>query len=141
MKIEYLNTPANNGLNYSDYLDFCEINGIEPQGEDSEGYFNYLEEEGRALTEDFFNDIEGSDICNRPCIVSGCLGLWFGKREIEPVRFDSLIAALNKCFGRDALGAKVELEGGEVTATQYHHDGTNIFTIKPVGGVWPEYLF
>ncbi len=115
---------------YDSYEEFCEINDIEPQGEDSDDFYDWCEEEAE---EQYNNDMDEIRTCkqyNVPCIITGHLGLWDGSHEIQPVKMDSIYDAIIRCYGRDTLSnLKVNFEDGKIVVYYSHHDGTNVFTI------------
>lgn len=142
-KITYLNTPEFNGWSYDDYKMFCADNGIEPDSEDSNDFYTFMSERTAEDVDDFFMNLEDSPEDRRACIISGSLGLWWGRPEIEPVRCETLTEAIKKCInpGDSIRDFRLDLEDGVITVSAYHHDGCNSFTIKPEAGTWPEYLF
>jgi hypothetical protein len=136
----------NSGLEYSDYVEFCEANEITPEPEGSNDYYEWLAEENNRYVEDFFENLRYVNFYT-PVIITGSLGLWNGRKEIYPVvvessgydynersgKFEykqpSLYNAVKKCInGMDDF--KVELSEGQIVVHGYHHDGTNIFTIS-----------
>ena len=46
------------GLEYADYVDFCEANEITPSDENSNDYYEWLGEERNRLVEDFFDNLK-----------------------------------------------------------------------------------
>ena len=123
----------NSGLEYSDYVEYCELNEITPEPEGSDDYYEWEAEENQRFVEDFFENLRYVKF-DTPVIITGSLGLWNGRKEIYPLVVEStekpsLYNAVQKCInGMDDF--KVELSEGEIVVHGYHHDGTNIFTIS-----------
>lgn len=65
--------------------------------------------------EDLESNITFSD-SNVECVIVGYVQLWTGKREIVPVKCDTLWEAIQKAVGHIEVSA-------------IHHDGTNRFSI------------
>lgn len=114
--------------NYEDYLTLCDDFDREPQGEDSEDYYNYMQHEMEANWEDDLYEL--SHMEKMPVVVMGTLGLWWGKPEIQPLMFNSLHDAIIDVSSESAATMDAEWEGGVVTVKVAHHDGTNVFTIR-----------
>ncbi len=123
----------NSGLEYKDYVEYCELNEITPEPEGSNDYYEWEAEENQRYVEDFFENLRYVKF-DTPVIITGSLGLWNGRKEIYPMVVEStdkpsLYNAVKKCInGMDDF--KVELSEGEIVVHGYHHDGTNIFTIS-----------
>ena len=132
------------GLEYADYVDFCEANEITPSDENSNDYYEWLGEERNRMVEDFFDNLKYCKV-DTPVLIEGTLGLWNGTRSIYPMlmestdyniyngkgRWDnpSVYKAVSKCVsGMDDF--KVEFADGQLIVHGYHHDGTNTFTIS-----------
>lgn len=62
------------------------------------------------------------------CVVCGSLGLWYGRREIYPQKFTSLLDAIRTTF-RSADFVEVKQVNGHIEVTAVHHDGRNYFEI------------
>lgn len=115
---------------YESYEEFCEGNGIEPQGEDSTDFYNWCGEEAEEQYNCDMDEIRSCKKYNVPCVITGHLGLWDGKHEICPVKMDSIYDAIIRCYGRDTTSnLKVNFEDGKIVVYYSHHDGTNVFTI------------
>lgn len=129
-------------FNYSEYVEYCEEMGIEPQGENSKGYWDWVSELSQIYFEEDVEQI-GDNITNayETSVLSGSLGLWYGNREIEPLKFDSLPDAIDKVlksFDYDCV-VRIYLDNGKVTISCAHHDGTNHFEIIPADGTEYKY--
>lgn len=122
-------TTSSDGFSYEDYVEDCEVNGYEPEDEDSEGFLNWCYEEAR---DNFEADLDCISYCkeyNIPVVVSGHLGLWWGHPEIEPTRFESVAEAIERCM-KGADYVDIKYDDGEIIVYATHHDGTNVFTIN-----------
>ena len=109
-----------------EYEDFCEDMGLKKS---EVGFRNWVEE---AVQMDFESDLENIRNYggyNVPVVLHGTLGLWWGRPEIKPMRFDSVYDALRKCIdGGDIV--KAEYNDGDIWVRCSHHDGTNSFIIR-----------
>ena len=120
---------STNGFDYEDYIDFCKENGIEP-GNDSD-FFNWCAEETQANYEADMDNIKTCEQYNVPVLVTGSLGLWFGRPSIRPEKYDSVADAIIDCMNRsDCYDVHAEFNDGVILLDCYHHDGCNTFTIR-----------
>lgn len=111
-----------------DYEEYCEVNGMEPGDDDD--FYDWCREETDMNFEDDMDNIETCKEYNVPVLISGHLGLWWGKPEIDAVRMESVIDAVHRCLRSADYGALIEWEDGEIHVYSYHHDGCNSFTIR-----------
>lgn len=111
-----------------DYEEWCDINNIEPGDEDA--FYEWCREETDMNFEADMDNIETCKEYNVPVLITGHLGLWWGKPEIDAVRCETVIEAVNKCLRSADYGAIIEWEDGAIKVYSYHHDGCNCFTIK-----------
>jgi len=110
-----------------DYEEWCEMNNVEPGDEDD--FYDWCREESQMSFEDDLANIEYCKEYQVPVVISGHLGLWWGKPEIEPIRMESVHDAIWKCIeGMDIV--EIEWNDGEIIVFAGHHDGTNVFTIN-----------
>ena len=134
---------------YEDYVEFCEMNDIEPAGENSQDYWDWVSQTRSDYYDDLMSNLSWTKI-DSPVMITGSLGLWDGKHEIHPVvmksegygrKFStcdytgydipSLKAAIKKCCeGRDTLDVEVKFEEDRIVVYAHHHDGCNIFDIR-----------
>ena len=117
------------GFEYEDYKEWCEDNGIEPGDENSDEFWDWCREEADFNWESDLENIRYCKEYNIPVLITGHLGLWWGKPEIQPVYKESVYDAVMDCI-RDMDGASVKYEDGVINVYAYHHDGCNCFTIK-----------
>lgn len=84
--------------------------------------------EGFEEWEDLLDNLKYSQYNKCECVVMGCLGLWFGNRDIIPTRESNLIDAIKRCVGeRDYV--IIKMVNGHIEVKSIHHDGTNDFEI------------
>lgn len=77
---------------------------------------------------EFIEEIEYSEVAQRPCVVCGTVGTWQGDRAICAKRFDNLKDAIYACV--NPCGAVViSQRASNIIVDGYHHDGTNHFEI------------
>ncbi len=127
-----------------DYIVFCEDNGIEAGVGDyfEEGFRDWCAEETRVNYEADMDNIKTCREYNIPVVVTGTLGLWWGRPEIKPERYESVADAIHRCIaGSDSRDVFVEYNDGVITVDCYHHDGCNSFTIKALSkkGIAKQY--
>ena len=114
---------------YSDYEEWCDINGRTPQGEDSEDFAQWCSEEAQMnYTEDLEN-LKSSMHLQGPVVVTGTIGRWNGSGKIVPVLFDSFKEAWTKMMGRDTLDVDVTYDTQCIHVTGRHHDASNFFDV------------
>ena len=73
------------------------------------------------------------DICSEfgdgPVLINGVLGLWDGKKRIQPTPCSDIRTAISRCIGRDGMLEDIDTDGETVMVKVYHHDGMNNFEI------------
>ena len=112
-----------------DYIDFCEVNGIEPGDEDD--FYDWCAEETHCNYEADLENIKYCKAYNVPVVLTGTLGLWWGHPTINPERHESVIDALDRCIeGSGGDVVIVQYEDGVINVEVRHHDGCNCFTIR-----------
>ena len=67
---------------YDEYKENCEANNIEPQGENSNDFWDYVSERRSIEYDSFVLNMENSAKDQQPCLLTGSCGLWNGRREI-----------------------------------------------------------
>ena len=139
--VTYIDTYNSNGWSYQDYIAECSENAVTPGTEDSPEFYEWMQQRVAWDWEDFEMNIKNSRVCSGPVTVTGSLGLWWGRPEIEPRRFDSLLAAIYACL-ENCFEYSIKLEKGVLEVAGTHHDGTNHFSIRRASGrFWSKYLF
>ena len=78
--------------------------------------------------EEFVEEIEYSDVAQRPCVVCGTVGTWQGGRAICAKRFDNMKDAIYACVNH-CDWVVISQRASNILADGYHHDGTNHFEI------------
>ena len=124
-------------IEYNTYLEHCEINDIKPQGKYSNDFYSVNELYRLAEWYDLLINIRYSDVNNYKWVVSGTLGLWDSRSEIEPKLFNNLIDALSACFGKcdDIIITKSH---SVINVTALHHDGRNYFNLRALSDLGEE---
>ena len=139
MKTNYFDTdPASYADSRDAFMEDCEFNDLDPGTED---FNEWCARCARDDFDDFLDNLRYSKENDRPCIITGTLGLWDGRHEVIPVEMETLEAAVKRCIGESTETAEGFLEDGVFTVKARHHDGTNVFTISPVGGKYPEQIY
>ena len=120
-----------NCRSYSDYVEFCEMNDLPVCGEDSNDYFNYLDDSRTEDYDAFFDKCSYEKQCNVPVVITGGLGLWNGKPVIVPVRCETVVDAIHRCLYK-CDDMRIKYGNGIIYLRCFHHDGTNSFVIRPL---------
>lgn len=69
-----------------------------------------------------------SSIAQRPCVITGRLGLWNGSPEIVPTVCKTMVDAIYKCVNTcDEF--RISQHASAIIVEGFHHDGTNRFEI------------
>lgn len=113
---------------WADYIDFCMANGITPTRED---FNEWCYEEAQRVYEDDLDNLKEDERYNVPVVITGTLGLWWGRPNVEPVVEDSVYDAVVRC-SRSGEIVEVAFDNGEIIVSASHHDGTNVFTINAI---------
>lgn len=128
-KVTYIDTHDYDGLTYADYLEYCEEEGCTADEEDSNEFYEWLSRETEVNVECFFENLKYSKVGNKPCVISGELGLWDGTHTIKSVMEKNVESAIKRCWS-DCPDILVELEDGVLYVDALHHDGRNCFEIR-----------
>lgn len=83
--------------------------------------------------EEFIEEIEYSDVAQRPCVVCGTVGTWRGDRTICAKRFDNMKDAIYACVNH-CDEVVISQRASNILVDGYHHDGTNHFEIHILNG-------
>lgn len=156
-----IDTYCEGGYSYQDYLEWCEEMDETPAPEGSDAYWDWIDNQKKNDWDDLMANI-GCGKNNGRCLLTGAVGRWDGRHTVYPKAFDTLTDAI-KAVAADADDVQVWEDGGHVTVHGLHHDGTNIFEIRPLNprrvgdrsnseieehdnpswfcGRYPEYLF
>lgn len=106
------------------YEEHCEINDITSKEEIP---YDFIYDMLNMEWEDMLCGMKHSKY-NDECVVLGCLGLWYGRRDIIPTRENTLADAIKKCVGGCDYTC-VKIVDGHIEVKAIHHDGTNEFEI------------
>lgn len=110
------------------YIDHCDDLGINVEDEIPMDFIrDMLDADWFALFDNLDSDLY-SNIYNDECVVIGSLGLWNGRKDINPTREDTLAEAIRHCC-HNCDYFRIEIVDGHVEVTSAHHDGTNYFEI------------
>ena len=107
------------------YEEHCKINNITPKEETP---YDFIYDSINMEWEDLLDNLKYSPYNKCECVVMGCLGLWFGNRDITPTRESNLIDAIKHCVG-ECDYAIIKMVNGHIEVKSMHHDGTNDFEI------------
>lgn len=137
-EITWLDTYCEGGYSYEDFVEYCKEQNWDMREDElkipEEGSAQYWEWINEQIAEDvacFFDNLKSSDCDKVPVVISGHLGLWWGRPVIDNEACVSLSEAIRKCWGScDAV--EVTSHGGVVVVRAMHHDGTNCFEIRPL---------
>lgn len=131
-RVTWLDTYCEGGHSYDEYKEWCEDNELGADIEGSEDYWRWINEEIWNDVECFFENLKYSKgVVQQPCVISGVLGLWWGKARINNEMESDLGDAVRRCMGcGDA--SEVYSENGVVYVISMHHDGENRFEIRPL---------
>ena len=78
--------------------------------------------------DDLFANLKYSKNADKPCVITGSLGLWYGKPSIEPLVCEDIESAIRKCANNMDY-VIVKQVNGHLEVTGIHHDGSNHFEI------------
>lgn len=113
---------------YQFWEDYCAEEGIEYDIDTID--WDYVRYAMDTELEDIISQISHKlGFCD--CIVSGYLGLWYGKPRIDNQIFGSFKKALDACLS-SADDVVISYDNWGIYVDAMHHDGTNSFTISPI---------
>lgn len=122
-------------FSHEDYLEWCEINGIESPGdEDSLEFHEWCRDTARVNYEEDLNNCRHSENLRRRFVVAGTLGLWWGRPTIEAVICEDFDTMVKKVVSKDILDVEAKYDTHCIHITCGHHDGENafdVYLIKP----------
>lgn len=121
---------------YSEYVEFCRDNDIEPEAENSTHYWNYVNDTLQMWYDDFKDNMKYSKLF--PMVAVGYAGLWNGTARGGKVLkdVDDLLGLFSSC---DNIKIWQDKDGFHING--YHHDGTNSADIRIInkrGKAWLE---
>ena len=107
---------------YDDILNEREIK------KDSEDYWDLFSSACQNNWDDFISNLKYSQN-NKPCVLTGRLGLWNGNPQIEPIIFDNIVDAIKRTITNSIDNIEVYKVNGHLEINAFHHDGCNCFEI------------
>lgn len=116
-------------MDYKDYAKMCRDNDEKPYPKGSQAYYDHI---GRLTDQDLdnFKDNLQYSKYNLPCLMTGTLGLWNGRPDLCPVKYDSLLEGVKDIMRRaDCNDWEIRLTEGALRLLGTHHDGTNTYTL------------
>lgn len=124
-------TTTRDTFEYSDYVEWCEANGLMPQGEDSEDFCRWCSETSLNQYEDDVTHMKASSNLERRFVITGTVGRWNGRFDVTPELERSFEVAFDRCTkGVDDVDVFCTERYIEVHG--HHHDATNILYLWPV---------
>lgn len=119
-------------LDYESYLEWCYDMDEEPAEENSDKFYDWVAEEQENIFECDKENLKYSrTIKDYKVLITGQLGLWWGRPTIKPEIMDNLLDAIMRC-AEDRVESVYDEKCVYVDAP--HHDGCNCFQlylIKP----------
>lgn len=116
-------------MDYEDYAKMCRDNDEEPRPNGSQAYYDHI----GSLTDQDLGDFKANlkySKYNLPCLMTGTLGLWNGRPDLSPVKYDSLLEGVKDIMHRaDCDDWEIRLTEGTLQLLGKHHDGTNTYTL------------
>ena len=109
---------------YDDYVECCEINGIEPAEKGSSEYWDWVYDEININIEDDMLNMKYSKINDRVFVITGAVQLWNGRPTIKPVFMRGLVDVIKKIWGSGDRHFLIELDTKEgiITSRLWSHD-------------------
>lgn len=132
---EWVALDTNRDVSYEEYKENCEANEREPQDEDSQDYWNYVNDTLQLEHDDFKGNMKHSKLF--PMVAWGYDDLWNGQRYGGKVlkSVDDLLGLFSSC---DNIKIWQDKDGMHING--YHHDGTNHADIKIINKRGQEWL-
>lgn len=109
---------------YDDYLEWCDMNNIEPAEEDSYEYWDWVYEEVNETIDCDLMNMEYAKIKDRTFVITGAVQLWNGRPTIKPTFVRGLVDTVRKMSGSGDRHFLIELDTkkGIITCRQWSHD-------------------
>lgn len=109
---------------YSDYVESCEINGIEPAENGSTEYWQWVYEEIEENIDCDLDNMEYSKIKDKVFVMTGSDYLWDGSHRIRPIFVRGLIPLMKMMWGSGDRHFNIELDTveGIITSRIWSHD-------------------
>lgn len=109
-----------------DFLDWCDMNGYNPEDKDLD---NFIQEELEMWLEDEHINL------NKPCgniLAIADLGFWNGRKQGYKVISTNKLNGIFDVLGSDYNYFKFYCDRYDVKATLHHHDGTHYITFREI---------
>ena len=122
---EWVALDTDRDVPYSEYEEYCKDNEREVQAEDSEDYWQYVNDTLQMDYDDFKSNMSCCKLF--PMVAKGYCGLWYGNVEGGKVlrNVDDLLSVFSSC---DNIKIWQDKDGFHING--YHHDGTNSADIR-----------
>ena len=122
---EWVALDTQRDIPYSEYVENCEANDREPEEENSNAYWNYVNDTLQIEHDDFKDNMKYCKLF--PMVAVGYDDLWNGKFRGGKVlkNVDDLLGLFCKC---DNIKIWQDKDGFHING--YHHDGTNSADIR-----------
>lgn len=131
---EYTLVDTYREVEYQEYLDFCECNEITPQNEDSNEFLDFQSKQIENDVDDFFANLKYNKELPTAWVVTGTLGLWNGRPEVNVILFKELDDVIRECL-KDCDYFRVVKKGNLLDICSSHHDGTNYFEVRGLSDI------
>lgn len=124
----------NHNINYTEWFEkfkeYCQDNDIDatPYDEYSDKFHQWIYDTLSMEWDDMLLNLKYDKNNNVDCVVTGTLGLWDGRHNIDTKHFPTLEKAIYACITNCEYIVITE-EEGVINVTATHHDGTNYFEI------------
>ena len=109
---------------YEDYLEWCDMNNIEPANKNSSEYWDWVYEEVDYTIDCDIMNMEYSKIKDRLFVITGAVQLWNVRPTIKPVFMRGLVDVIKKIWGSGDRHFLIELDTKEgiITSRLWSHD-------------------
>lgn len=117
-------------FSHEEYLDWCEMNGIESPGdEDSFEFHEWCRREARDNYEADLENCRHAQNLRRSFVVTGTLGLWWGHPTVKAVICEDFDTLLAKVVSGSIVDVEATYDEKGIHITCRHHDGENVFDV------------
>lgn len=138
MKKKFILCDTMQVVSYESYLEYCELNKLEPQGDKSVDYYEFCHETQTQYWDDFITDVVYCKYNSYDWIITGTLGLRDGNHRVEPTVEPTLEDALYSCINGGVMDVKVEKVGSVLYVTAYCIAGQNNFELRALTDIGSE---
>ena len=114
---------------YKEYYQECyELTDEEMEEISDNDIWDFISDRLAMDWDDLFANLSYSKNADTPCVITGSLGLWYGRPSIEPLACEDIESAIRKCVNNMDY-VIVKQVNGHIEVKGMHHDGTNNFEI------------